>query len=147
MTAPGLSSCLAVPGWQSTKYSPISDCGRDSQKTSVRSEPKPSLSILKPTSACLVRLSSLMSVILPARTPATLRSPPLMRPNALSNSTQYLPLSWLLPAPVERRRLLEPVGLGDGVEQRLERAVERREEVDVGRRPAGAAEGVVQAGV
>ena len=93
ITAPGLSTCLAVPGRQSTKYSPISDCGRDSQKLSLRSEPKPSLSILKPMSACLVRLSSLMSVILPARTPATFRSPPWMRPNALSSWTQYLPLS------------------------------------------------------
>ena len=45
-----MSSCLAVPGRQSTKYSPISDCGRDSQKVSLRSEPNPFLSILKPIS-------------------------------------------------------------------------------------------------
>ena len=68
----------------------------------VRSEPKPFLSILKPTSACLVRLSSLMSVILPARTPATFRSPPWIRPKALSSWTQYLPLSGFEPAPVAR---------------------------------------------
>ena len=68
----------------------------------MRSEPKPFLSILKPMSACLVRLSSLMSVILPARTPATFRSPPWMRPKALSNCTQYLPLSGFWPAPVAR---------------------------------------------
>ena len=43
----------------------MSDCGRDSQCTSRRSEPKPLLSMRKPTSACFVRRSSLMWVILP----------------------------------------------------------------------------------
>jgi len=38
---PGLSLVAARPGWQSTKYSPISDCGRDWQKTSDLNEPKP----------------------------------------------------------------------------------------------------------
>src|SRR3954468_3632474 len=37
---------------------------------------------------------------LPARTPATLSPPPWMRPKALSNCTQYLPLSGFRPAPV-----------------------------------------------
>ncbi len=48
---PGASSRLARPGRQSTKYSPIGDCGRDSQNTSERSEPNPSSVISTSTSA------------------------------------------------------------------------------------------------
>ena len=77
----------AVPGRQSTKYSPISDCGRVSQNASVRSEPKPALSIAMSTSARLVRGSTRMPVTWPARTPATFTSAPLTTPNALSSST------------------------------------------------------------
>ena len=54
IVAPGFSRSASVPGRQSTKYSPISDCGRVSQNASVRSEPKPVLSIAMSTSARLV---------------------------------------------------------------------------------------------
>ena len=87
---PGRSLVRAVPGWQSMKYSPISDCGLDSQNTSERSElklPAPPL-IWIPTSALCERMSTFSSVIFPARTPAILRSAPLTRPNALSSCTQ-----------------------------------------------------------
>ncbi len=87
IVAPGFSRCSAVPGRQSTKYSPISDCGRVSQKASVRSEPKPFWVIAKSTSARLVRRSTRMPVTWPARTPATLTSAPSTMPNALSSST------------------------------------------------------------
>ena len=55
---PGASSRFAVPGRQSRKYSPIGDCGRDSQNTSERSEPKPFSVISTSTSAFWVRSSS-----------------------------------------------------------------------------------------
>ena len=38
---PALSVLPYCPGWQSTKYSPISDCGRDWQKASDLKVPKP----------------------------------------------------------------------------------------------------------
>ena len=78
-----------VPGWQSTKYSPMSDCGRISQWASraqvgeaglrdlglhQRERPRP----------CPVDLEARSCV--PARTPATLKSPPSVRPKALSNT-------------------------------------------------------------
>ena len=88
ISAPGLSSAAAVPGWQSTKYSPISDCGRAWQVTSVRIDPKPVLVISISTSARWDFSSTFISPILPARTPAILTSPPLISPNASSNSTQ-----------------------------------------------------------
>jgi hypothetical protein len=77
-----------VPGLQSRKYSPISDWGRASQNTSLRSEPKPPLAISISTRARYVRGSTSIPVTFPARTPATLTSPPSIMPNALSISTQ-----------------------------------------------------------
>ena len=38
---PGLSDLPYWPGWQSMKYSPISDCGRDWQNASDLNVPKP----------------------------------------------------------------------------------------------------------
>ena len=52
-----------LPGLQSMKYSPISDCGRDSQKTSSRSEPKPVWVISKSTRARWVLRSTRMRLI------------------------------------------------------------------------------------
>jgi len=85
---PGLSSSLLLPGSQLTKYSPTSDCGMTWHSASLRSEPKPVSVTVKVMIARLVSLSTLSSLILPARTPATLKSPPSIRPNASSNSTQ-----------------------------------------------------------
>ena len=48
---PGGSFFALVPGRQSMKYSPISDCGRVSQKTSSRSDSKPGSVISTPISA------------------------------------------------------------------------------------------------
>ena len=87
IVAPVRRRSESVPGRQSTKYSPISDCGRVSQNASVRSEPKPALSIVKSISARLDSGSTRMPVTLPARTPATLTSAPWTTPNALSSST------------------------------------------------------------
>ena len=59
MRAPSASFFGSVPGWQSRKYSPISDCGRLSQIASVRSEPKPSLVTSMSTSAsCVSRVEA-----------------------------------------------------------------------------------------
>ena len=92
-----------LPGVQSMKYSPISDCGRDSQNVSARRSPKPCLVSLKSTSARLVLRSTRKVETLPARTPATLTSPPLTSPNALSNSTvNSLPCSSFAPLEVSR---------------------------------------------
>ena len=66
---PGGSSFLAVPGRQSRKYSPIGDCGRDSQNTSERSDPKPFSVTSTSTSAFWVRSSSFSSITLPALAP------------------------------------------------------------------------------
>ena len=84
---PGSSSLFAVPGRQSRKYSPIGDCGRDSQNTSERSDPKPRSVISTSISAFRVRSSSLSFTTRPALAPATRTSPPSTRPNALSSST------------------------------------------------------------
>ena len=84
---PGGSSRFAVPGRQSRKYSPIGDCGRASQNTSVRREPKPRSVISTSTSAFCVRVSSFSASTRPALAPATRTSPPSTRPNALSSST------------------------------------------------------------
>ena len=66
---------------------------------SVRIEPKPSSVILKPTIARLVLRSRSSVVICPARTPAILKSPPSIRPNALSSSTLNSLPAWSSPAP------------------------------------------------
>ena len=87
IVAPGCSRSALVPGRQSTKYSPISDCGLVSQNASVRREPKPVFSIAMSTSAWWVRRSTRIPLTWPARTPATLTSAPLTMPNALSSST------------------------------------------------------------
>src|SRR3954453_5038648 len=101
IVAPGLSFSGDLPGLQSMKYSPISDCGRDSQKTSERREPNPCLGISKSTSAFLFFGSTRSLETFPARTPATLTSPPLTSPKALSNSTvKVLPDSSFAPVEV-----------------------------------------------
>ncbi len=84
---PGGSSFFAVPGRQSRKYSPIGDCGRDSQNTSLRRDPNPFSVTSTSTSAFWVRSSSFSSITLPALAPATRTSPPSTRPKALSSST------------------------------------------------------------
>ena len=94
ISPPGLSFCADLPGVQSMKYSPISDCGRDSQVLSARRSPKPFSVSSKSISALCVFLSRRSLEILPARTPATLTSPPLTSPNALSNST----VNWFPPS-------------------------------------------------
>jgi hypothetical protein len=76
------------PGRQSMKYSPMSDCGRVSQRTSVRRSSNPPRLSSIATSARMSWRSSLKRLTLPARTPATLTSAPSVRPNALSSSTQ-----------------------------------------------------------
>jgi hypothetical protein len=86
---PGFSRCGLLPGWQSMKYSPISDWGRLSHCTSVRSSLKSDVwATSNWTSAFLARRSIFMSVIFPARTPAIFMSAPLTRPKALSSCTQ-----------------------------------------------------------
>ena len=86
---PSGSRSSDAPGWQSTKYSPISDCGRISQRASLRRSARPGSVTFASTSASgrpstILTLNVLVS---PARTPATLKSPPSVRPNALSKSS------------------------------------------------------------
>ena len=50
--APDGSALPYWPGWQSTKYSPISDCGRDWHEASERNAPNPLLVTCTVTSAC-----------------------------------------------------------------------------------------------
>ena len=91
--ASGLPYC---PGWQSTKYSPISDCGRDWQDASERNVPKPLVLTCTVTTAsrgfeqcaALSLKHRSIDVMLPAGTPATLNWAPLTRPKALSNSSR-----------------------------------------------------------
>src|SRR3954454_21839698 len=78
-----------VPGLQSRKYSPISDCGRVSQNASVRRSPNPAWSTRTPIFARMSERSSAIDVTFPARTPATLTSAPSISPKALSSSTKY----------------------------------------------------------
>ena len=77
-----------VPGWQSTKYSPISDCGRISQEASSRRSAKPGSVTSASTTATRPRLALDAGTwsCCPARTPAILKSPPSVRPKALSNT-------------------------------------------------------------
>src|SRR5947209_1342166 len=97
---PGFSTLPFVPGSQSTKYSPINDCGRDWQKASWWNCPNPCWLDCTVTSACsgfsqCADLSSehrLIDLIDPEITPATLKSAPLTSPNALSNSILYVGL-------------------------------------------------------
>jgi hypothetical protein len=80
-----------VPGWQSTKYSPISDCGLMSQVASSRKSPKPGSETSTVTTALGASPSSFttsMSLVFPAVTPPTWKSPPSTRPKALSNITR-----------------------------------------------------------
>ncbi len=96
---PGGSTLPFVPGVQSTKYSPISDCGRDWQKASERNWPKPRWVTVTWTSAKQAVspppleqfCGSSIVPILPAGTPATLKSEPEVRPNALSSWIVYWP--------------------------------------------------------
>src|SRR5438270_5461626 len=95
---PGGSVLPCEPGSQSTKYSPISDCGRDWQNASEWNCPKPFWLACTVTSACS-GLSQrafgsleqrLIVLIAPEITPATLKSAPLTNPNALSSSILYV---------------------------------------------------------
>jgi hypothetical protein len=79
-----------LPGWQSTKYSPMSDCGLMSQVASLRKSSNPRSVASTVTTAFGVspsRLTTRMSPVVPAVTPPTWKSPPSTRPKALSNST------------------------------------------------------------
>ncbi len=91
---PARSTLPLVPGSHSTKYSPISDCGRDWQNASERKDPRPGWLTCTVTSAWHFDTFPLMQpggrsmlLIVPALTPATLKSTPLVSPNALSSST------------------------------------------------------------
>ena len=80
-----VSGCAEVPGWQSRKYSAISDCGAEAQLASALNSGKlPSSSTL--TIAVFCGVTS-RPVIVPAFTPATRSSDPLTRPKALNSST------------------------------------------------------------
>src|SRR4051794_8629516 len=80
-------------------------------------------------SARLLLGSTRSFVTLPARTPATLTSPPLTRPNALSNSTvNWLPDSFFAPADVSakapaatRRRVTSRIRLTSPAREHLRR--------------------------
>src|SRR5438105_6939777 len=92
---PGLITLPERPGSQSRKYSPISDCGRDRQNASEWNWPKPFLLTCTVTWAWHAPELPLMhadgrsiDLIVPAITPATLKSDPLTSPKALS--------SWIL---------------------------------------------------
>jgi hypothetical protein len=87
---PSRSLSGELPGWQSTKYSPIRDWGLMSQVASVRKSSKPrSVTSMVTTAlgATPSRLTTRMSPTVPAVTPPTWKSPPSTRPKALSNST------------------------------------------------------------
>src|SRR5258708_10743397 len=94
---PDCSTLPSVPGWQSMKYSPISDCGRDWQNASEWNWPKPLALAWTVTTACSVFWSRSIDLIEPAITPATLKSAPFVSPNALSSWILYVGL--LLPPP------------------------------------------------
>ncbi len=76
------------------KYSPISDWGRDSQVVSAWNWPKPPWLTWTVTSASSLfwqwawgtALHRSIELIVPAVTPATLKSAPVTSPNALSSS-------------------------------------------------------------
>ena len=81
-----------LPGWQSTKYSPISDCGRISQLASLRKSSRPGSVILAVTTALgglPFFFSISKSLVEPAVTPPTRKSPPSTRPKALSKTILY----------------------------------------------------------
>jgi hypothetical protein len=88
MVEPGFRRTGSVPGWQSMKYSPMSDCGRVSHWTSLRMSSKPVSVTSISTSARMSVRSSLRRWIVPARTPPIFTSAPSTRPKALSSSTQ-----------------------------------------------------------
>jgi hypothetical protein len=73
-----------VPGWQSRKYSAISDCGSDEQLASAFRSGNPGPTS-KVTSAVFCAVTS-RSVIDPALTPAIRSSEPLTTPKALKSS-------------------------------------------------------------
>ncbi len=76
-----------VPGWQSTKYSPMNDCGRTSQRASSRRSASPgSVTSASTTASGRAWPSRRTSPVLPARTPAISKSPPSVRPKALSST-------------------------------------------------------------
>ena len=77
--------CVEVPGWQSRKYSAISDCGSEEQLASALNSGKLESSSTV-TSAVFCGVIS-RSVMLPALAPATRSSEPLTRPKALKSST------------------------------------------------------------
>ena len=75
---------LEVPGWHCTKYSPMNDCGRISQCASRRRSAKPGsvISTFTTASGCAPPRTS-RSPVVPARTPATLKSPPPVTPEGV----------------------------------------------------------------
>ena len=79
-----LRGWVEVPGWQSRKYSAISDCGSEEQLASALNSGKPE-STSKVTSAVFCGVMS-RSVMVPALAPATRSSEPLTRPKALKSS-------------------------------------------------------------
>ena len=86
---PSGSRSSELPGWQSTKYSPISDCGRISQRASLRRSASPG-SVTSASTSATGRSPTFVTLkvfVCPARTPAILKSPPSVSPNALSNSS------------------------------------------------------------
>ena len=82
----GLSTGPELPGLQSTKYSPINDSGRDAQLASWWNWPKPERVTWMVTIALRLFWSRLIALIVPAGTPATLKSAPVTRPKAFWNS-------------------------------------------------------------
>ena len=90
ITASSASRSRAVPGWQSTKYSPISDCGFTEQRGVGAERGHARLGHRRPSPSALggpVReVFTSKSEVWPARTPPTRKSPPVTSPNALSNT-------------------------------------------------------------
>ena len=96
IVAPESSSSPFLPGWQSTKYSPISDCGLIVQVALSRrpAKPSPPLLDLDGDQRAGVLRSTSRSAIEPTATPPTLKSAPLTSPKALSKTILYfLPLA------------------------------------------------------
>src|SRR5947209_16612462 len=89
---PGGRTGPLLPGSQPTKYSPISDWGRDWQNTSVWNWPKPFWLMLTVSTACSgfwqcaaeAYLHRSIFLIEPTGTPAALKSDPVTSPKGLS---------------------------------------------------------------
>jgi len=77
-------SLWEFPGWQSRKYSAISDCGCEEQVASTRNCDTGPLRVTVTTARLAASMFS--SVTVPSVTPATRTSEPCTSPNALSSS-------------------------------------------------------------